>query len=98
MNTEKALRDRIKNDRRQFVTHRERINELDKELREARKLIVAFITQSGKVSNKDNVGTYELFLDDRNLANVAYDDRFEVRYSDTRRGNIYTVSRKGTWL
>jgi len=94
VNTEKALRDRIKNDRRQFVTHRKRIYELDKELRETRDLVVALITSNGAISvDGSGARTFELFLDDRDIANVAHDDMLVVAYDNRRGGSVYTVTR-----
>lgn len=94
VNTEKALRDRIKQDRTQFIAHREHIKGLSKELREARKLIVAFVTEKGDIESDESGGrTYALFLDDRAIANVAHDDVLSVVYDNRRGGNVYRVAR-----
>ncbi len=94
MNTEKALRDRIKQDRTQFIHHRERIKDLDKELREARELIVAFVTGNGDIEVDEKGGrTYKLFLDDRDISNVAHNDVLSVTYDNQRCGNLYEVTR-----
>lgn len=80
MNTEKALRDRI--------------GGLEKELRETKKLIVAFVTGNGDIEINENGGrTYKLFLDDRDIANVAHDDVLSVTCDLRRRGNVYEVRR-----
>jgi len=72
-----------------------RIHELAKELREAKELIVAFVTGNGDIDYYDKNGgrTYKLFLDDRDIANVAHDDVMSVTYDNRRRGNIYEVCR-----
>jgi len=72
----------------------ERIRELEKELCEAKELIVAFITGHGDIDCDENgVRAYKLFLHDIDIANVAHDDVMSVTYDNKRRGNIYEVCR-----
>ena len=68
--------------------------ELDKELKEARELIVAFVTGNGEmIFNGKGGRTHRLFLDDRDVANVAHDDVLSVTYDNQRCGNVYEVAR-----
>lgn len=64
------------------------------ELRESKELLVAIVTQAGHFEEEAfGIKSWKLFLDDRNIANVAYDDLLNIHYDDKRGGNVYEVRR-----
>lgn len=64
--------------------------QIENELREAKELIIAFITANGERTSEKS---WALFLDDREIANVAYDDVMHVTYDNRRHGTVYEVWR-----
>ncbi len=68
--------------------------QLEKELREAKELIVAFITSNGDIDiASDGTQTFKLYLDDAQVARVSRDDRMQVTYDNLQGGNVYRVTR-----
>jgi hypothetical protein len=67
---------------------------LRKEVREAKKLIVALVTSEEDVDiDEHGIKTFKFFLHDRYIAMVDHNDVFTVTYDSHRLGNVYRVVR-----
>jgi len=86
--------ERIKELEAELFNTKELVDVLKTELRESKELIVAFVTQCGDFEEEAfGIKAWRLFLDDRNIANIAHDDLLNISYDNKRGGNVYEVRR-----